>query len=82
MLPCSRGVSTDHARSTLRIVLKLLGEFLREMAVLIAVFAPLDKVLEEKPLTMRFMLTIIVIVTIALGVGIAVEVRQWTNTRH
>jgi len=72
-------VSTNR-RSAVHIVARLLGEFLREVAVLIAVFTPLDRILDEKPLTGQFVLVIIVVVAISLGAGIAIEVKSWTNT--
>ena len=64
-------------RSTRSVVAKLLGEFLREMAVLIIVFAPLDVVVQAKPLTGRFVLATIAIVTVLLGAGIVIEVKEW-----
>ena len=48
--------------------------------MLIAVFTPLDRILDEKPLTGQFVLVIIVVVAISLGAGIAIEVKSWTNT--
>lgn len=80
MLLGSRALSIDNARSTSSIVLKLLGEFLREMAVLIGVFAPLDKIVQGNPLTGRFLLNTIVIVTVLLAAGIVAEVRPWTKS--
>jgi len=42
-------------RSTVRLVLMLVGESFREIAVLVVVFAPLDVLAQSKPLTLRFM---------------------------
>lgn len=47
-------MAAEHAPSKASIITGLLSEFLREAAVLIAVFAPLDHFLENKPLTFPF----------------------------
>jgi len=72
----SRSVANDRAPSSARIVAGLFGEFLREAAVLIAVFAPLDKVLQNLPLTARFMGVTLVIVAVLFGIGAALEVKR------
>ena len=43
----------DSARSIKRAAMILVGESLREMAVLIAVFAPLDILVQDRSLTAR-----------------------------
>jgi hypothetical protein len=46
----------NERRSTVRLVAALIGESLREMAVLVIVFAPLDLVVQSKSLTLRYVL--------------------------
>ena len=59
---------------TARTVERLLGEFLREVAVLVAVFAPLDVVLQGRSLTGGFFAAIIGFVVVPLAIGIILEV--------
>ena len=54
-----------------------LGESLREMAVLIAVFAPLDVLVQGNPLTLRASAVTIGMVVLLFASGVALEVRQW-----
>ena len=75
LMLCPSAVSEDH-RSTERVVAGLFGEVLREMAVLIAVFAPLDRILEDRALTLRFMVPTISFVVVFLGLGIYREVKM------
>ena len=67
-------MSAHNARSISSTVLKCFGEFFREMAVLIAVFAPLDRIVQGNPLTTWFVLATMSAVAGLLGVGIAIEV--------
>jgi uncharacterized membrane protein YczE len=57
-------------------IARMLGEFLREAAVLTAVFVPLVRLIEqEKPLTFWWLfITLLVSITL-LAVGILIEVR-------
>ena len=64
--------------SVLGPVMVLLGESLREVAVLIAVFAPLDFILQQRALTTMFILAMIGGVLPLFVVGIFLEVRgRW-----
>ena len=54
----------------------MLGEFLREAAVLTAVFVPLVRLVEqEKPLTFTWLFTTLIVSLVLLAVGILIEVR-------
>ena len=67
-------------RETLKLVAVLVGESLREAAVLVAVLAPLDLFVQGRPLTARFLVTTIVTVAIAFALGILLEVKwRWTR---
>jgi ascorbate-specific PTS system EIIC-type component UlaA len=55
---------------------EMIGEFLRDAAVLVAVFAPLEKIITGQPLTGRTVLTIVGLVVILAGAGVVVEVRR------
>ncbi|MBI3491570.1 MAG: hypothetical protein HY047_07310 [Acidobacteria bacterium] len=67
-------------RSTRAAVFLLLGESLREIAVLVAVFAPLDAFAQGRTLTTRFLATTIVGVVALLGFGIYLEVKwRWKD---
>jgi hypothetical protein len=48
----------------------MFGEFLREAAVRVAVFSPLDLVLSERPLTPFFVASTLGLVALLPGVGI------------
>ena len=52
----------------------LVGESLREIGVLILVFAPLDAVVQGNRLTVPFVITTIVLAVFPIGVGIFLEV--------
>lgn len=54
-----------------------LGESLREMAVLIAVFAPLDVLVQGNPLTLRATAVTIGTVILLFALGVVIEVKQW-----
>jgi hypothetical protein len=58
------------------VVASLLGEFLREMAVLIAVFAPLDAFTRAVGLTVWTVLATIVGVAVLFGLGVLIEVKR------
>ena len=67
-------------RATRGLVAVQVGESLREVTVLIAVFVPLDLFVQSKPLTVRFLLTTIVGVMILFGVGVTLQVAsRWTR---
>lgn len=57
----------------------LVGESLREVAVLVAVFAPLDFLAQGKALTARFLLFAIAGVAVLFAVGVFFEVK-WGST--
>ena len=60
-----------------RTVAEMVGEFLREAAVLVFVFVPLVRVLEQNSsLTLAEILTTLVVAGGLLAVGIAIEVRR------
>jgi|RhiMetdeSRZDD1v2_1073273.scaffolds.fasta_scaffold695676_3 hypothetical protein len=61
-------------RSTVRLVAALIGESLREMAVLVIVFAPLDLVVQSKSLTLRYVLGTMAVFAVLFVTGIALEV--------
>ena len=69
-------MAAEDAPSRASIITGFLGEFLREAAVLIAVFAPLDHFLENKPLTFPFVLITMGIVAVVLVLGIFLEVQR------
>jgi hypothetical protein len=52
---------------------EMIGEFLREAAVLVAVFLPLDRMLTNSPLTLGWYVAILGLSGSLLGVGILVE---------
>ena len=57
-------------------IARMLGEFLREAAVLTAVFVPLVRLVEqEKPLTFTWLFTTLIVSLVLLAVGILIEVR-------
>lgn len=62
--------------STVRLVAALLGESLREVAVLVAVFGPLDTIVQGKVLTGRAWATIIVTVIAGFVAGVFLEVKS------
>jgi hypothetical protein len=60
--------------TTKRQVKRMLGEFFREAAVLVAVFAPLDLVLRDRDLTTLYWLKTIAVVGACLLLGILLEI--------
>lgn len=66
-------------RSVAHVVATWLGESLREMAVLVAVFAPLDVLVQGRPLTLRGFGATMIMVMLLFGSGVAIEVRQWNK---
>jgi hypothetical protein len=69
-------VSDNPRRSTVDAFAGFLGEFLREMAVLIAVFAPLDAFTRTTGLTVRLVVTTIAIVAAFFVLGVLLEVKR------
>ena len=63
------------APSNAMVVARLVGEFLREAAVLVAVFVPLDWVLQRKPLTLAGVVAILLGVGTLLAAGVLLEVK-------
>lgn len=59
---------------TKRRVQRMMGEFCREVAVLVAVFAPLDFVLRERPLTTVYFLVTVMVVAAFLYAGMRLEI--------
>lgn len=53
----------------------LVGESMREMAVLVAVFAPLDILLQGRSLTVRSVAAMLLIVVPLFVLGIVLEVK-------
>ncbi len=83
---CGNGI--DHARdpvmernpSTTNAVAALVGESLREVAVLIASFAPLDTLVQGKSLTLNAAMVTMVVVAPIFGVGLFLQVKhQWKD---
>ena len=62
-------------RSRGKLIAALLGESLREIAILVAVFAPLDALMQGAALTSRSWVAIIVVVVTFFVVGIYLETR-------
>ena len=69
-------MNNESRRSTVSVVAALVGECLREIAVLIAVFAPLDVFTRATGLTATFVVATIASVLVLLGVGILLEVKR------
>lgn len=63
-------------RSTVRQIAVLVGESLREMAVLVIVFAPLDRLVQNEALTLRYWSATIAISAVLFVFGLILEV-QW-----
>jgi hypothetical protein len=64
----------DQRRQTVRLVAALVGESLREVAVLVAVFAPLDLFLQGRFLTLRGLLFTAVAVGMLFTLGVFLQV--------
>jgi hypothetical protein len=73
---CSAATPMDSARSEKRAAMILVGESLPEMAVLIAVFAPLDILVQDRSLTARSVAVMLSIVVPLFALGVFLEVRQ------
>lgn len=69
-------MAVESARSISNIIVCVASDFVREAAVLIAVFAPLDHFLENKPLTIPFVLITMGTVAVCLMLGIFLEVKR------
>ena len=65
----------DAERSRGQLIARLLGESLREIAVLVIVFAPLDALVQGAALTTRTWTAIIVGVAMSFVVGVYLETR-------
>ena len=65
----------DTQRSVMRAATVLVGESLREMAVLVAVFAPLDILIQGRSLTVRSAAAILLIVVPMFVLGVLLEVK-------
>ncbi len=57
-------------------VAQMLGEFVREAAVLVAVFAPLDMAIQKTPFTLLNVIAILASVGFLLVLGILIEVAR------
>ena len=57
-------------------VAQMLGEFVREAAVLVAVFAPLDMAIQKTPFTVLSVIAILASVGFLLVLGILIEVAR------
>ncbi len=57
-------------------VAQMLGEFVREAAVLLAVFAPLDMAIQKTPFTLLNVIAILASVGFLLVLGILIEVAR------
>jgi hypothetical protein len=66
----------DVKRSRASLIATLVGESLREIAVLIVVFAPLDALVQGTVLTMRLWVAIIVVVVTAFVSGVYLETKD------
>jgi hypothetical protein len=63
-----------------RLVARLLGEFLREAAVLVAVFGPLEMIVQEKRLTVGIVVGILTMVIALFSFGVLLEVSsRWKD---
>ena len=57
-------------------IAQMIGELLRDAAVLVAVFAPLDDLINGKPLTFSGVSIIVGLVLVLAVAGIAIEVKR------
>ena len=65
----------DAGASRGKLIARLLGESLREIAILVAVFAPLDALMQGAALTSWSWVAIIVVVATFFVVGVYLETR-------
>ena len=73
MIACALGLMTERTK---RQIVRMVGEFFREAAVLVAVFAPLDFVLRERLLTTVYFLNTVGIVLFCLGLGVRLGIES------
>lgn len=59
-----------------RTVAEMIGELLRDAAVLVAVFAPLDGLISNRSLTLSGVCIIVSLVMVLAVAGIAIEVKR------
>lgn len=59
-----------------RTVAEMIGELLRDASVLVAVFAPLERLISGKSLTFAGVFIIIVLVLVLAVIGITIEVKR------
>jgi hypothetical protein len=59
---------------TKRQIKRMIGDFCREAAVLVAVFAPLDLVLRDRPVTTLYLVVTAAIVAAFMYTGIRLEI--------
>jgi hypothetical protein len=69
----------SNGRSTTEKIAALIGESFREVAVLLAVFVPLDIYVQGRTLTVRTALATIALVGLFLAVGVFLEVKRWKH---
>jgi hypothetical protein len=55
---------------------EMLGELLRDGAILVAVFGPLDRIAYGKPLTFLGGCAIVILVVVLAAAGIVIEVKR------
>jgi len=70
-----RADPVDHKRPRREFIAALVGESLREIAILVLVFAPLDVLTQGVALTLRMWLAIIVAVMMLFSLGVYLETR-------
>lgn len=63
-------------RTNERKVVRMVGEIMREIGVLLLVFAPLDAIFARDALTVWGIAAIVVFAVILIIIGIAAEVKQ------
>ena len=71
----SQASEMERSESSWRTTARLIGEFMREAAVLVAVFVPLDWTVENRPLTTSLVVAIIVVVAGLMSVGVLLEMK-------
>jgi predicted cobalt transporter CbtA len=58
-----------------RQIVRIAGETIREVGVLLLVFAPLDAIFAPDALTARYIVAIVVFAVVVIVIGIAAEVK-------
>lgn len=76
MCPSFNGIGVPMANEEKRTVAEMIGELLRDGAILVAVFAPLDNLVNNRPLTFGSISIIVGLVLILAATGIAIEVKR------